>query len=86
MSRVLLLNNYFDAGYETKSVFKVLKNDSEDKLGIDYAKQLRILIESEENPELRENLREYYEKSMKHPDFDEERIVNDILCHNYSFL
>ena len=43
-------------------------------------------LESEENPELRENLREYYEKSMKHPDFDEERIVNDILCHNYSFL
>ena len=43
-------------------------------------------LESEENPELRENLREYYEKSMKRPDFDEERIVNDILCHNYSFL
>ena len=76
----------FDAGYETKSVFKVLKDDCEDKLGIDYAKQFRKLIASEENPELRENLREYYETSKEHPDFDEERIVNDILCHNYSVL
>ena len=53
---------------------------------IDYATQLRILIASEENPELRENLTEYYTLSRDHPDFDEEKIVDDILSSNFSFL
>ena len=79
-------SNDFNAGYQTNSAFQVLKNETKDKLGIDYATQLRILIASEENPELRENLTEYYTLSRDHPDFDEEKIVDDILSSNFSFL
>ena len=62
------------------------KNEKEDKLGINFETQLEILIASEENPELRENLKEYCQKSRKHPDFDEEQIVDDILSKNFSYL
>ena len=82
----VIRSNDFNAGYQTNSVFQVLKNETKDKLGIDYATQLRILIASEENPELRENLTEYYTLSRDHPDFDEEKIVDDILSSNFSFL
>ena len=47
---------------------------------------MRILIASEENAEMRENLKEYYSMAQKNPNFDEEKIVDDILAHNYSFL
>ena len=48
----VIRSNDFNAGYQTNSAFQVLKNETKDKLGIDYANQLRILIASEENPEL----------------------------------
>lgn len=35
---------------------------------------------------MRENLKEYYSMAQKHPNFDEEKIVDDILAHNFSFL
>ena len=48
--------------------------------------QLNILIASEENAELRENLREYCNNSRNHPDFDDEKLVEDILAKKFSFL
>ena len=79
-------HNDFSAGYKTNADFKVLKNKAKEKLGINYENQLRILIASEENAEMRENLTEYYSMAQKHPNFDEEKIVDDILAHNFSFL
>ena len=43
----------------TSAKIDVLKNKQEDKLGVNFETQLEILIASEENPKLRENLKEY---------------------------
>ena len=64
----------------------MLKNEAKEKLSINYENQLRILIASEQKAAMRENLKEYYSMAQKHPNFDEEKIVDDILAHNYSFL
>ena len=63
-----------------------MKNESEDKLGIDYETQMRILIASEEDADLIENLKKYCKASKNHPDFDEEKIVDDIHARIFSFL
>ena len=76
----------FNAGYDTKGHFKVLQNEVEGKLGLDFETQLNILIASEDNAELRENLREYCDASKNHPSFNEEKLVDDILSKNFSFL
>ena len=82
----VIRHNDFDSGYKTTSKFNVIKEDLKGKLGIDYETQLRILIASEEDAELRENLKEYCSASKNHPDFDEEKLVDDILASNFSFL
>ena len=82
----VIRHNDFNCGYNTSAKLDILKNEKEDKLGINFETQLEILIASEENPELRENLKEYCQKSRKHPDFDEEQIVDDILSKNFSYL
>ena len=76
----------FNFGYDTKGIFKVLKNEVEEKLAINYEMQLRILIASEEDPEVRENLNQYWETSKSHPEYDDEKIVDDILCKKFSFI
>ena len=82
----VIRHNDFNSGYKSNSNFKVLKNKAEDKLGIDYETQLKIWIACEDDAELRENLKEYCKVSKNHPDFDEEKIVDDILARNFSFL
>ena len=82
----VIRHNDFNAGYKTNAQFKVLKNASEDRLGIDYETQLNILIASEEDADLREKLSIYCDSSRLHQDFDEEKLVEDILCGNFSFL
>ena len=82
----VIRHNDFAHGYATNSKFKVLKNEIDEKLGINYEMQLNILIASEENAELRENLREYCNNSRNHPDFDDEKLVEDILAKKFSFL
>ena len=52
----VIRHNDFTAGYSTGAKIKILKDDSEDKLGIDYETQLEILIAREESSEIRENL------------------------------
>ena len=42
-----------------------LKDETKDKLSIDYETQIRIVIESENNLDQRENLREYYKDAQK---------------------
>ena len=79
----VIRHNDFSHGYTTNSKFKVLKNDIDDKLGVNYETQLNILIA---NAELRENLREYCISSRNHPDFNEEKLVEDILSRNFSFM
>ena len=76
----------FNAGYDTSGHFKVLKNEEDGKLGLNFETQLKILIASEEDLEIRESLRDYCEKSKLHPNFDEEKLVEDILVRNFSFL
>ena len=76
----------FNFGYDTKGIFKVLKNEVEEKLAINYEMQLRILIASEEDPEVRENLNQYWETSKSHPEYDDDKIVDDILCKKFSFI
>ena len=82
----VIRHNNFSAGYNTGAKFEVLKDESKDRLGMNFETQMNILIASEENPELRENLKEYCRVSRLHPDFDEERIVDDILSRNFSFV
>ena len=79
-------HNEFSSGFKYGAKFTVLKDESEDALGVNYETQLNILIASEENAELRENLTEYCRVSRLHPDFDEERMVDDILSRNFAFL
>ena len=82
----VIRHNDFSSGFTTGVKFKTLKEESEDRLGTDFETQLNILIASEENAELRENLTEYCRVSRLHPEFDEEKIVDDILSRNFSFL
>ena len=76
----------FEKGYSNEAHIKVLKDETKDKLSMDYETQIRILIESENNLDQRENLREYYKDAQKKNDFDEERFVEDLLSNNYVFL
>ena len=82
----VMRHNDFNHGCTNTSKFAVLKEETEDKLGINYETQLNILIASEENPEIRENIREYCITSRNHPEFDEEKLVDDILSGNFTFL
>ena len=81
----VIRHNDFSKGYSTTAKFQLLKNDANSKLGMNYETQLDILIASEENAELRENLTQYCERSRNHPDFDEEKLVDDILSKNFVF-
>ena len=82
----VIRHNDFNHGYTSTSKFTVLKEETEDKLGINYETQLNILIASEDNPEVRENMREYCSTSRNHPEFDEEKLVEDILSGKFTFL
>ena len=82
----VIRHNDFNSGYNSSAKFEVLKHNSKETLGINFETQLNILIASEENPEMRENLQDYVRTSRLHKDFDEEKIVDDILCKNFSFL
>ena len=82
----VIRHNDFNHGNSNSSKFKALKNETEDKLKINYETQLEILIATEENAELRENIREYCCSSRNHPEFDEEKLVEDILSKNFSFV
>ena len=68
------------------SKFEVLKDNCKDSLGINFETQLNILIASEDNLEVRDNLIDYCNKSRNHPEFDEETLVDDILSKQFSFL
>ena len=82
----VIRHNDFSRGYTNTSKFIVMKEETEDKLGINYENPLNILIASEENPEVRENIREYCYKSRNHPDFDEEKLAEDILSGKFTFF
>ena len=82
----VIRHNDFDYGYKNNSKINIMKEELDDKLGTDFETQLRILIASEENAELRENLKEYCSASKNTPDFNEEKLVDDILKKNFSFL
>ena len=82
----VIRHNDFGRGYKTQSNISILKNEAKDKLGIDFESQLRILIASEEDAELRENLRDYCATSRNHPNYNEEKLVDDILARNFAFL
>ena len=78
--------NDFEKAFTTGVQMKVIKSEVVDKLDTNYEVQIRILIESEEDLETREMLREYFEKSQDHPSFSEEKFIDDILSKKFSFL
>ena len=82
----VIRHNDFNVGYDSKAKFDVLKNHTNDKLQPNFEAQLDILIASEENPDLREYLREYCNSSRKHNDFDEEKLVDDILNKQFNYI
>ena len=57
----------------------MLKDGHIDRLGTNFEQQVKILIESEENLELREQLREYYNRARNYTSFPEEKLIEDIL-------
>ena len=63
----------------------MLKDDHIDRLGTNFEQQVKILIESEENLELREQLNEYYDRASNDTSFSEEKLI-DILQGTFSFL
>ena len=82
----VIRHNHFHAGYDTNSKFCVLNDEVKDKLEMNFETQMKILVKSEEDVEVRENLKEYCKHARNHPDFDEEKLVDDILARNFSFL
>ena len=64
----------------------MLKEGHIDRLGTNFEQQVKILIESEENLELREQLREYYDRASNDTSFSEEKLIEDILQGTFSFL
>ena len=55
--------NDFDSGFRSGISISVLKDERIDRLGTNFEEQLKILIASEEDLEMREQLREYYDKA-----------------------
>ena len=55
--------NDFDSGFRSGISISVLKDGRIDRLGTNFEEQLKILIASEEDLEMREQLREYYDKA-----------------------
>ena len=82
----VMRHNDFSSGFTSGVKFKTLKDEGGDKLETNFETQLNILIASEENADMRENLLEYCKSSRLHPEFDEEKIVDDILTRNFAFL
>ena len=78
--------NDFDAGFKSGIAISVLKEGHIDRLGTNFEQQVKILIESEENLELREQLREYYDRASNDTSFSEEKLIEDILQGTFSFL
>ena len=64
----------------------MLKDGHIDRLGTNFEQQVKILIESEENLELREQLREYYDRASNNTSFSEEKLIEDVLQGTFSFL
>ena len=64
----------------------MLKDGHIDRLGTNFEQQVKILIESEENLELREQLNEYYDRASNDTSFSEEKLIEDILQGTFSFL
>ena len=81
----VIRRNDFESGYQSNSKINVFKEEVIKKLDINYETQLRILIASEENIEMRENLRKHCQISKSHPNFDKQQLVYDIISNNYSF-
>ena len=78
--------NDFDAGFKSGIAISVLKEGHIDRLGTNFEQQVKILIESEENLELREQLREYYDRASNDTSISEEKLIEDILQGTFSFL
>ena len=52
----------------------------------DYEEQAKILISSEENPEVQASLYRYWQHISKDTNFDKKKFVHDLLDKRYSFL
>ena len=57
----------------------MLKDGHIDRLGTNFEEQVKILIQSEENLELRKQLREYYDRARNDTSFSGEKLIEDIL-------
>ena len=78
--------NDFDSGFRSGISISVLKDGRIDRFGTNCEEQLKILIASEEDLEMREQLREYYDKAKDQESFSEEKFIDDILHGTFTFL
>ena len=85
ISNVLWFND-FDSGFRSGISISVLKDGRIDRFGTNCEEQLKILIASEEDLEMREQLREYYDKAKDQESFSEEKFIDDILHGTFTFL
>ena len=51
----------------------------------DYEEQIKILISSETNPEIRAGLYEYWQKVSRENNFDRKLFVQDLIDKRFSF-
>ena len=82
----VLRHHDFEKGYSNDAHLCVLKEETKDKLDMNFATQIRILIESEPDLEQREQMRDYHMEAQKKTSFDEEKFVEDLLSHEYVYL
>ena len=82
ISRIIQNNDFFVS--LNKKKLDVLEQESE--LEVDFEDQVKILISSEENPEFRSNLYDYWINAKKGKHFSNKDFLNDLLENNYTFL
>ena len=79
--KVIRHNNFFTSfGAKKLNVFEI---EAEEE---DLEEQAKILISSEEDPDLRANLYEYWKVSSQKSTFNNHKFVQDLLIKNFSFL
>lgn len=79
----IIKNNDFFVSLNSK---KISVLDQEKNIDVDFEEQVRIMISTEENPEKRANLYNFWTKACKRKNFSHEKFLNDLLINNYSFL
>ena len=79
--------NDFECGVSKGGGIRILRDGKQSK-GItqDHQNAANVLIESEENMEKRELLRDYFKKAKKHKGYSDEGFLEDLLQEKFSYI